>query len=148
MFRRATMICACTMLGCLLAAPAAFGWCNGPPTDGEGNGYGTHDWLLEQALRVARQSDPAAGDWIDWEAARLATDDPDTLATNTSWHLFRDLGKSRGGPQKIADLYYESAVALRAGNARGASEKLGVLAHYYGDIVQPFHTTWAALDYP
>jgi len=143
MLRRAAILLAATGLVCLLGVPSAIAWCNGPADSGVGNGYGTHDWILDRAMQVASETDEQAGAWIDRRVALRATDDPDTLDTNSDWHLFRDKGNSRGGPQKAASLYYEASQQLKAGDTEAASKNLGLLAHYYGDLVQPFHTTWA-----
>jgi hypothetical protein len=142
MSRRIATLCAAVVISCLLGAPSAFAWCNGPSDGGVGNGYGTHDWILARAIEIAQDTDGQAGTWIDQRTALRATDDPDTYDTNSSWHLFRNKGNSRGGPQKVADLYYEISQQLKKGETAGASKNLGLLAHYYGDLVQPFHTTW------
>jgi len=130
-------VCACT--------PSAFAWSNGPSADGQaGYGYGTHDWILEHAIELAGEQ----GAWVDVEEALWHTADPDYYKTNSDLHLFRDFGKSRGGPQAVADLYYEAAQAIKGDDSYTASAKLGVLSHYYADMLVPFHTTYDAIDHP
>lgn len=55
----------------LLPATTAVGWANG---DSKGLGFGTHDWIMVEAARLA--GDPA---WIDMPVALAATDDPDKI---------------------------------------------------------------------
>lgn len=47
MWRRTALVA--MLVGTMLSAGAqqAFAWCNGPY---EGNGYGTHDWVLDHAI--------------------------------------------------------------------------------------------------
>jgi len=121
-----------------VAAPSALGWANGPDVGGVGNGMGTHDWVLEDAIAFAG----SGGSWIDKDAALLASDNPDTNATNSNLHLFRDAGIGRGAPSEVATLYYQAVVAYRERHYTDASYYVGVLSHYYSDICQPFHTDY------
>lgn len=125
----------------ILPAPAAFAWRNGGDA---GNGYGTHDWVLDGAIRLAGPG----GAWIDVRTALLATDDPDTEGTSKRLHVFYERGIFGGAPQMVTDLYYEAVVAYRAGDIEQASRAVGVLSHYYSDILNPFHSTAAASRSP
>ena len=138
MLRRTAAIAATAMLFVMLAAVPAFGWGNGPY---EGNGYGTHDWALEHAIRMAGEG----ASWVDVDTALLASDDPDygATATDGTLHSFKEYGWCRGGPQAIADQYYKLMTAYNAGDYQEASRLLGILSHYYLDICQPYHTTIA-----
>ncbi|HET6350746.1 MAG TPA: zinc dependent phospholipase C family protein [Coriobacteriia bacterium] len=125
----------------LVAGPlssAAFGWSNGPAAGGVvGNGYGTHDWVIDQAVRLAG---PDAA-WLDASAARLHSDDPDKKPKSDQLnHIYNLTRTGCGGPQTVANLYYEAVVAYREGDTRRASELVGELSHYYADICQPYHT--------
>jgi len=122
-----------------IAAPSALGWANGPDIGGVGNGKGTHDWVLEDAIAFAG----SGGAWVDKDAALLASDDPDTYATNSNLHLFRDAGIGRGAPSEVSSLYYQAVDAYRDRRYSDASHYLGVLSHYYSDILQPFHTDYS-----
>ena len=42
--------------------------------------------------------------------------------------------------------YHQALVAHQAGDDHAASVAFGWLAHYYGDILQPFHTNYAAIN--
>ncbi len=59
------------------------------------NGYGTHDWVLDNAIRMAGEK----GEWVDSRTALLASDDPDSYGTNNYYHLFRDRA-SRGAQRR------------------------------------------------
>jgi hypothetical protein len=145
---------AALLLAVALAGPAtpAFGWGNGGGANG-GDGYGTHDWIVDAAVAVL---DGKASDWFDAEAARLASDDPDTVEDRgtRAEHVYRDSGRRGGAVARIslefdvATAAYQRGVAARdAGDAgaatdafRDASRHIGLLAHFVGDLAQPFHT--------
>ncbi len=119
-----------------------------------GDGYGTHDWIVDQAVKVL---DGRAAGWFDPETARLASDDPDTNPS-LSWlaHVYRNTGERSGGIDSVATLYdlaqaaYDEGVAAgAAGDASAAhaafedaSYHLGLLSHILGDLSQPFHTSY------
>ncbi|HET6350579.1 MAG TPA: zinc dependent phospholipase C family protein [Coriobacteriia bacterium] len=128
----------------LLLPSTAFAWSNGPAVGGvTGNGFGTHDWILDNAIKTAGQG----GTWLDYNAALLASDDPDTQSTDSAWHLFRDKGISRGAPYAVGTLYEQAVEAYRAGDVAKASRCIGLLSHYYADVLEPFHTTYDAIDH-
>ena len=120
--------------------PPVLGWANGPDT---GNGYGTHDWIVSQALAVFDGSPPA---WLDQNAALLATDDPDKVFYATNEHVFNEKGYGRGAVDRITTFYQQALDAHRLGDDYTASVAFGWMAHYFGDILQPFHTNYAAVD--
>jgi hypothetical protein len=142
---------AAILLAAVMLVPAApaLGWANGG-----GDDYGTHDWIVDQALKVL---DGRADDWFDARTARLASDDPDTVEVRDPaeiGHVYRDSGKRGGAVSRIADEYdlaqaaYQQGMAARAvGDAstehdafQAASYHIGLLSHFVGDISQPFHT--------
>jgi hypothetical protein len=135
--RRCVRVAIVTLMLTALVPSTAVGWCNGPAKKGVGNGYGTHDWILDQAIALAG----AEGKWVKRTTALLATDDPDTQHTAAMYHHFNEAGTSRGAPQIVSDLYHKAIVA---GDMAAASKSLGVLSHYYSDILEPFHVTSAA----
>ena len=120
----------------LLTLPgAALAWSNGP---NGANGFGTHDWVLKEANRLAATQN--AG-WVRLSVALPKTDDPDTVFHDFYYHVY-DVWGSRYGdaPRKVA-LYYGKALAARkAGDWRAASKWVGIMAHYYADICNPLHT--------
>jgi hypothetical protein len=126
-----------------VSVPAcALGWANGPAG---GDSYGTHDWVLDQAIRLAGPS----GSWVATEAALLATDDPDTTGiTPRKFHVFYERSLIGGAAQMTTDHYYAAVMAYRAGDTVRASVELGLLSHYYSDILNPFHSTAAAAKSP
>ena len=118
----------------------ALGWANGGNL---GNAYGTHDWIVSQAVKVFGDSPPA---WFDLNAALLATDDPDKVFWATNEHVFNEKGYGRGAVDRITEFYHQALVAHQAGDDLTASITFGWMAHYYGDILQPYHTNYAAVD--
>lgn len=133
MYRRIAAITVTSLLLVAATASSAFAWANGGDN---GNGYGTHDWLLEHAITLAGGN----GDWVDVKTALLASDDPDSQGTSTYLHTYMEYGRAQGGPQQVADVYYKLVQAYQAGNYTEASRQLGVMSHYYSDITQPYHT--------
>lgn len=123
---------------------SAFAWCNGPVVNGSrGAGYGSHDWILDQAIKQAG----ASGDWVHRKTALLTTDDPDTHNWSIPAQHFYVDGSCRGAAQTVADVYHKAVLAYQAGDGALASKYLGELSHCYTDILQPFHTTAKAKKY-
>ena len=110
-------------------------WANG---DNSGNGFGTHDWIITEAKRLA---DADGAGWLDLNAALLACDDPDMVLHDTYHHVYDVWGDTYGdAPDQIATVYANIQAAYEAGDITGASQQFGLLAHYYGDICNPLHT--------
>ena len=110
------------LIASLAAAPAS-GWANGP----NGDGYGTHDWVLEQAYKLVG-SDAA---WFDKTTALLATDDPDYLESDvdpyyTIEHVYRDQGKYGGAIHRITERYAKAVRYYEAGQYKSASKQIGL----------------------
>ncbi len=121
----------------ILSAPAsAYAWGNGPSRSG--NGFGTHDWVLTEANRMAATQ---GATWVNASVALPVTDDPDTQFKDTKDHVYDRWGKANGNAQTKVSKYYGQAVTyLAAGNIDGASRALGLLSHYYADINNPLNT--------
>jgi len=115
----------------LLAGTAmpALAWGNGGNL---GNGYGTHDWIISQALKVFGDSPPA---WLDVNVALLASDDPDKVFWAANEHVFYEKGYGRGAVDRISEFYHQTLVAHQAGDDARASTTFGWMAHYVGDIL-------------
>jgi hypothetical protein len=127
------------LLVAVLATPVQ-GWANGPSN---GNGYGTHDWIVGQAVKVFDGTLPG---WFELDTALAATDDPDTGFYESNEHVFYEQGYGRGAVDRITKYYREALLAHAAGDGHVASIRFGWLAHYYGDIMQPFHTNHDGVD--
>jgi hypothetical protein len=127
-----------TLVSATAVAPVA-GWANGGI---DGNGYGTHDWILDEALD---EFGSGQADWIKnrRQIALLATDDPDTLFYVHGEHTFYETGKGRGAVHEIAEYYDDAIDHYAAGNYDAAAKDIGILSHFYGDILQPWHTAYA-----
>lgn len=121
------------------ATPAA-GWSNGG-----GDGYGTHDWIIDQAVRVL---DGRVDGWFDAQMARIHSDDPDTIERAEAQrhdHEYHEKGKRGGAIDRIAREFDVAQASYAAGDYEDASYHIGLLAHIYGDILQPYHTAYAAV---
>jgi len=121
----------------LLALPAqAFAWGNG--VGRSGNTFGTHDWILTEANRMAAIQ---GATWVNASVAIPVTDDPDTKFRDTKDHAYDRWGKANGNAQQKVATYYSQAVAyLHAGDIDSASRSLGLLSHYYADVNNPLDT--------
>ncbi|HET6350539.1 MAG TPA: hypothetical protein VFG89_00195 [Coriobacteriia bacterium] len=143
--KRTFLIGTIVVLFLFAGVSSAFAWANGADTDGDGwgdNGYGSHDWILDQAIQLAG----ANASWIQTETARFATDDPDTVLRDVNNHFYDNTRKGQGAPQMVSDLYDRIANEYATGNYADASRDIGLLSHYYADINQPFHTLWYGDD--
>ena len=121
----------------LLAPAPAFAWSNGE--DGC-DSFGTHDVILAAALAFSDET------WVMRRVAMRATDDPDCKdgidhASGSWWHVYDRWGETYGGADEAARVWFHRMKnRLAAGNERGASRALGILAHIVGDVAQPMHT--------
>ena len=130
-------------LALLMTVPVG-AWSNGPAAGGvTGNGYGTHDWILDQAFKTFSGHVPS---WVEKTTALQATDDPDTLFWRTNEHVYMEDGYGRGAVDRVTEYYARVITDLKAGDEHQASIDLGRLAHYYGDLLVPFHTAYAAVS--
>jgi hypothetical protein len=126
------------VLALVVHVPAASAWGNG---SNGGNGYGTHDWVLDEAIRLAGSE----GSWVHVQTALLASDDPDNVGYSATLHGFYDNSRLRGGPQEVADVYFQVVNAYRAGDYETASRFLGQMSHYYADVLNPCHASSLSL---
>lgn len=141
------MTCAGLLLPVLLCALSAAvperaaAWANG---DHWGNGFGTHDWVLVEADRLARTAGPG---WLDLKAALPRTDDPDTRLRDYYHHVYDIWGSHYGDAPRHIEMLYDRAVRqLKAGKRRSASITFALLSHYYSDICNPLHTDQCKLE--
>ena len=119
----------------LLTPHVALAWANGGDY---GNGFGTHDWVLHEADRLAASR---GYDWLRLGSALRATDNPDTRLQDTYHHVYDVWGARYGdAPDRCQELFARAAAQLRAGDAAAASRTFGLLSHYYADICNPTHT--------
>ena len=140
------------MLAGLVTAPApAVAWSNG-----KGDGYDTHDWIIDEGLRVLADKDVS---WFQRTTALVVSDDPDNVEVVADParkidHIYRDGGVRGGAVQRITEhyaaavqLHREGVEAQEAGDTTAAdgafeeaSREIGLLAHFLGDLLQPYHT--------
>jgi hypothetical protein len=132
---RSSVLAALTVVLLLAAVSPAFGWANGPAS---GDGFGTHDWVLQEAAQLA--AGRGAG-WVDLSVALPMTDDPDTLLHDTYYHCYDIWATPYGdAPSRINERYTDVVNCLKVGNDVGASQQLALLSHYYSDICLSLHT--------
>ena len=123
----------------LLLPTPVHAWSNG--TEGC-DSFGTHDWILDRALQAVDEQ----ADWVRTRVALRATDDPDCVdgldrASSPWWHVYDRWGETYGGADEAAQVWFRRTERrLAAGNERGASRALGILAHVVGDVANPMHT--------
>lgn len=139
---RLTILTLLVCLAALMLPAAAMAWSNG---DDGGNGFGTHDWILREAARLAAKQN--AG-WVILKVAEPKTDDPDTVFHDTWYHIYDVWGPTHYGdaPKKVMEYYGKALAARKAGNWTAASKYAGRMAHYYGDICNPLHTDQTAAE--
>ena len=145
---------AAMLLAAALLTPATpvLAWGN------SGDGYGSHDWIIDQAVKVL----DGRASWFDASAARLVSDDPDFVEKPDPLaieHVYRGSGKRGGAVSRAADEYDLAMAAFQAGAAaeaggdaaaardgyREASIHIGLLSHFVGDISEPFHSAYDAI---
>ena len=138
MFRLARLAAAALIAAALVAPVPAFGWANNQ------DDYGTHDWILDQALKVL---DGRANDWLDRELALVHTDDPDyTRDPEANEHTYRAEGRVGGGVDRIAYHYDLAQAAYESHDYDEASIQIGLMSHYVGDLAEPYHTHMGGID--
>jgi hypothetical protein len=116
-----------------------------------GDGYGTHDWILDQALRLLDERNIGHG-WVNRTIALEATDDPDTVEVEADparkiEHTYTAVGRKGGAIHRITEHYAKLLHAYDANDDNEASYQLGMLAHFWGDLSMPYHTAQAAQDF-
>ena len=120
------ILLALALLATTIAPVAA--WNNG----GDDPGYGTHDWVIDAALRVL---DGRANGWFNASTARLHSDDPDNAgSTGENDHVYRDTGIRGGAIHRVAEHYAAAVRHHKAANYAAASREIGLMAHYYSDV--------------
>jgi hypothetical protein len=141
MMRRTLIFVIALAFAMSFSVASAFAWANG---GSGGNGFGTHDWVIEEAIRVAGPE----GSWVDTQTALLASDDPDSMYTWGYLHCYYESGIYGGAPSEVARLYYQTVQAYQASDTVKASLLLGRLSHYYADVMNPFHSAFRGLTRP
>ena len=132
MIRLARLAAAALIVAALVAPAPVSGWAN------NFDNYGTHDWILDQALKVL---DGRVDGWLDRELALVHTDDPD-YTRDPEWneHTYRAEGRVGGGVDRIAYHYDLAQAAYESHDYDEASIQIGLMSHYVGDLAEPYHT--------
>ncbi|MEW6189343.1 MAG: hypothetical protein AB1466_04435 [Actinomycetota bacterium] len=128
------LILAVAFLIFLSSTGIAQAWSNGG--DG-GNGFGTHDWILKEALDTI----PSYTSWLDYNAAQQATDDPDTIFHDYYYHVYDIWGETYGNsPLKVQEYFDQAIQYLKQKDYHHASIAVGLMSHYWADTNNPLHT--------
>ncbi len=106
--------------------------------------------MTGSSTRPLKVFDGDVPSWFEADTARPASDDPDTLFWRTNEHVFMaptsavEWPYGRGAVYLITEYYDKAIYHVKAGNGHQASIYIGWLAHYWADILQPYHTAYAA----
>jgi hypothetical protein len=137
--RIARRIAAAVLVATIAGPTPVFGWAS------NGDRYGTHDWILDQAIKVL---DGRADGWLDRELALLHTDDPDeTRDPEANEHNYRAEGRVGGAVDRIAYHYDLAQAAYQAHDYHEASIQVGLMAHYEGDLAEPYQTNMGGIPH-
>jgi hypothetical protein len=130
------------LLAVMLGVSAvAVAWSEGnPPT----SKTGTHDWIIGAAKVVAEKNQAGSAAWLDVNVAQSYSHYPDEVYKDTNNHIYDVWGLLRIGnaPATVKSHYAAAVAALRARDLATASKEVGLMAHYYDDIWNPWHTTY------
>ena len=134
-----------TFITSLVVVLPAYAWQNGNAARGLGR-VTAQQWILDRADSLAGR---AGAGWLDESAASASISWPDTRFRDFRFHYYDRSGKRQGGtaPRRIAAVYEKVVDALVANDMAKASSAFGVLAHYYTDICEPFHTDNAPIEW-
>jgi len=160
--KKAAVSCASALLSVLLmvsfGAASVSGWSNGGYSADAGHpDYGTHDWIAEHALEWLPQQEKQ---WLlDNKASYLyGTELPDNnqasdgIGDTTKHHVYYSASgvvQDDAAAVRAKEEYDKAVNAYRAGNLNEAAKRLGVVAHYVGDMAVFGHvmgasTAWGA----
>jgi hypothetical protein len=119
---------------------AAVGWSEGTTPSST---TGTHDWIVKTANGLAA-GNYSGGGWVDVATALKYSHYPDEVYRDTNNHIYDVWGLMRLGaaPTAVKNHYAAAVTALKAGDVTTASKEVGIMAHYYDDIWNPWHTTY------
>lgn len=134
-------LCLLVPLGLMNQSPVR-AWSNGSSGP---NSYGTHDWILDQAVRVSQAAQQhgelgqarccPVGDRRPRHAGRHR------VPSSPWWHVYDVHGERYGNaPEAIRVWFKKAARQLASGHRKKASRSLGILAHLLGDLANPMHT--------
>lgn len=125
------------MLGLSAVASA---WSEGNPPEG----VGTHDWIISAAKVVADSNRPGSAGWLDFDVAQSFSHYPDEVYKDSNNHAYDVWGLLRLGnaPNTVKSHWTLAVRALQVGDTWTASKEVGLMAHYFDDICNPWHTTY------
>jgi hypothetical protein len=118
----------------------AVGWSEGDPP---ASTTGTHDLIVLKANDIAG-SFKAGGGWVDTATALKYSHYPDEVYHDSNNHIYDVWGLLRLGaaPTAVKSHYSKAVTYLKAKDVKNASMEVGLMAHYYDDIWNPWHTNY------
>jgi hypothetical protein len=119
----------------------AIAWSEGNPPSSK---TGTHDWIIGAAKVVAEKNQAGSAAWLDVNVAQTYSHYPDEVYKDTNNHLYDVWGLLRIGnaPATVKTHFAAAVTALKAHDLPTASKEVGLMAHYYDDIWNPWHTQY------
>ena len=131
--RRRLLPVVIALVASILFATPAFAWSNGPNW---GNGFGTHDWILYEAGRLA-----GSPTWLKMSTALSRTDNPDMNFHDFWYHCYDRWGTHYGNsPKKVVEYFNKAVSAYKSKSYKTASIDVAYMSHYYADTLDPLHT--------
>jgi hypothetical protein len=120
---------------------AAVAWSEGNPATSK---TGTHDWIIGVAKVVANANQAGSANWLDVSVAQSYSHYPDEVYKDLNNHAYDVWGLLRLGnaPNTVKSHWTAAVKALKAKDLSTASKEVGLMAHYYDDIWNPWHTTY------
>ena len=112
-----------------------------PAWIGAETGYETHDWFIDQAVALVGSD----ASWFDIDVAREATDDLTTpsITDRTMSIGTRAFAAARSSASSTTTT--PPPMPTRPGRYDDASREIGLLSHYYTDILQPYHAHYSGM---
>lgn len=140
-FFKASLFVAVVLAVVLGLSGVALAWSEGSPPTSK---TGTHDWIVSAAKTIANTNVPGSADWLNLDKALSYSHYPDEVYKDTNNHLYDVWGLIRIGnaPATVKSHYNAAVKALKAKNYATASKEIGIMAHYYDDVCNPWHSNY------
>jgi hypothetical protein len=120
-------------------ATTAGAWSEGQPPES----VGTHDQLVIEASEIAATYGKG-GNWVDMTTALTYSHYPDEVYNDSMNHIYDVWGLLQIGsaPSAVKTHFDKAVTYLKKKNVTAASMEVGLMAHYYDDIWNPWHTNY------
>jgi len=99
--------------------------------------------LIALAAAVATRTVIGSSDWLTVATAQAVSHYPDEVYKDTNNHIYDVWGLLRLGTLRPPSRVITARLSPRSsGQPHLASQEVGLMAHYYDDIWNPWHTTY------